>query len=92
MKVFDATIKDFTKAYADSAKFNKRIAEKLVFNHGLEGEVNDKFIRKLLPETFDEAGNLTQKGKTSIKSKLQEWFNFTNKEDTEKIINNYKKD
>ena len=90
MRILNATIKDFTKAYADSAKFNKRIAQKMVFNHGLEGEVDDKFIRKVLPETFDDAGNLTEKGKTTIKTQLEDWFNFIKKDNSDKIINEYK--
>lgn len=90
MRILDATIKDFTKAYADSAKFNKQIAQKMVFNHGLEGEVDDTFIRKVLPDTFDEAGNLTEKGKSSIKAKLTDWFNLVKKEASDEIINEYK--
>ena len=90
MRILDANIKEFTKVYADSAKFNKRIAQKMVFNHGLEGEVDDTFIRKILPETFDDAGNLTEKGKTSIKAKLKDRFGFAKKEDANKIIYNYK--
>lgn len=92
MKILNATIKDFTQAYADSAKFNKRIAQKMVFNHGLQGEIDDKFVRKVLPETFDEVGNLTEKGKNTIKSQLQEWFNLAEKKDASKIINEYKTD
>jgi len=62
----------------------------MVFNHGLEGEVDDKFIRKVLPEAFDDAGNLTEKGKTTIKTQLEAWFNFIKKDNSDKIINEYK--
>jgi len=90
MKILNANISQFTKAYESAAKFNKRIAQKMVFKRGLEGEIDDKFIRKLLPDHFDKIGNLTEEGKTAIKSEIFNTIqNKCSQNQTKKIIENY---
>lgn len=88
--ILNARISDFTEIYAQAAKFNKRIAQKMVFKHGLNGEVDDKFVRKVLPEHFDEAGMLTEKGKANIKDNLSNWFGLKDWREKQPFANNCK--
>ncbi len=70
VSIFDANISHFRKGFSNAAKKDIWVAEKMVFEHGLRGDVDNKFVRKILPDHFDKQGNLTGKGKENIRAAL----------------------
>ena len=80
ISILNADINHFRKGLAQGAKLYKDIAETMVFEQGLRGNVTDKFVRKIMPDTFDESGELTKTGKENVKSIINLLFNGKKKD------------
>lgn len=82
VSILKADINDFRKNFTLGAKKYKDVAENMVFEQGLRGNVTDQFIRKIMPDNFDKSGKLTQTGKENIKSAINLMFNGKRKDCT----------
>lgn len=72
--ILNANINVFKNEMAKAARNYKDVAETMVFEQGLRGDVDKKFIRKILPDYFDKTGNLTETGKNGIKDIIFDMF------------------
>lgn len=64
--VTDMNIRDFVKLTKKLIRTSKPLAEELVFEQGLRGNVTQKFIRTTLPDRFTKSGDLSIEAKKAI--------------------------
>ncbi len=74
ISILDANINIFRNEMAKAARKYKDVAETMVFEQGLRGDVDNRFVRKILPDYFDKTGNLTESGKNGIKDIIFDMF------------------
>ena len=72
--ILNANINVFKNEMAKAARNYKDVAETMVFEQGLRGDVDKKFIRKILPDYFDKTGNLTETGRQGLKDLIADMF------------------
>ena len=74
ISILDANINIFRNEMAKAARKYKDVAETMVFEQGLRGDVDNRFVRKILPDYFDKTGNLTESGKKGLKDIIFDMF------------------
>lgn len=69
----EAGVRGFANAVRRMAIKDKGFCQKLVFNHGIRGEITPNALKGLTKDMFDASGKLTEKGSKEVSRMIEEF-------------------
>lgn len=88
-----AGVKGFANAVRRMAVKDKKLAEELVFMHGVRSEITPKALKGITKDLFEKGGQLSQKGKAEVTNIIKDFNLPANAtwEDALKALSEYKR-
>lgn len=72
VSMLQSGIRGFANAVKRAAVKDKKLAEELVYMHGIKSEITPNALRGITKDMFDKGGKLTEKGKNEVTRLIKE--------------------